>query len=97
MPEVFHELVEFSILASQIDPFDPMEKAIKDLGEQHLARTEHLHQNWTLVQEYPLSKELLSLSRVWKSPGDSDYVIAAKGAPEAIAGLCHFDETQRKT
>ena len=94
MPEVFHELVEFSILASQIDPFDPMEKAIKDLGEQHLARTEHLHQNWSLVQEYPLSKELLSLSRVWKSLGNTDYVIAAKGAPEAIAGLCHFDANQ---
>lgn len=94
MPEVFHELVEFSILASQIDPFDPMEKAIKDLGEQHLARTEHLHQNWTLVQEYPLSKELLSISRVWKSLGDTHYVIAAKGAPEAIAGLCHFDANQ---
>ena len=94
MPEVFHELVEFSILARQIDPFDPMEKAIKDLGEQHLARTEHLHQNWSLVQEYPLSKELLSLSRVWKSPGNTDYVIAAKGAPEAIAELCHFDGNQ---
>jgi len=94
MPEIFHEFVEFSILASQIDPFDPMEKALKDLGEQHLAQTEHLHQNWTLVQEYPLSKELLSLSRVWKSPGDTAYVIAAKGAPEAIAELCHFDEAQ---
>jgi Ca2+-transporting ATPase len=94
MPEVFHELVEFSILASQIDPFDPMEKAIKDLGEQHLAQTEHIHQNWSLVQEYPLSKELLSLSRVWKSPGDTDHVVAAKGAPEAIAGLCHFDAKQ---
>ncbi len=96
MPEVFHELVEFSILASQIDPFDPMERAIKDLGEHHLARTEHLHQNWSLVQEYPLSKELLSLSRVWKSPGEGEahYVIAAKGAPEAIAGLCHFDANQ---
>jgi len=28
LPENFHELVEFSILASQRDPFDPMEKAI---------------------------------------------------------------------
>ncbi len=94
IPEIFHELVEFSILASQIDPFDPMEKAIKGLGEHYLSQTEHLHQNWTLVREYPLSKELLALSRVWKSPGGRDYVIAAKGAPEAIADLCHFDKTQ---
>ena len=83
-------------MASQIDPFDPMEKAIRELGEQYLAQTEHLHRDWTLVHEYPLSRELLTLSRVWKSPGGSDYVIAAKGAPEAIADLCHFDATQTR-
>ena len=93
-PETFHELVEFSILASQRDPFDPMEKAIKQLGEKYLAHTEHLHQNWTLAHEYPLSKHLLAMSHVWKSPDDRDYLIAAKGAPEAIADLCHFDEAQ---
>ncbi len=96
MPEKFHGLMEFSILASQIDPFDPMEKAIRELGERYLAQTEHLHQSWALVHEYPLSKELLALSRVWKSPDGADYVIGAKGAPEAIADLCHFDATQVK-
>ena len=94
LPETFHELLEFGVLASQIDPFDPMEKAIKGVGEGYLARTEHIHQDWTLVQEYPLSKQLLSLSRVWKSPAGTDYVIAAKGAPEAIADLCHFTPEQ---
>jgi len=92
IPEKFHELIEFSILASQIDPFDPMEKAIKDLGEKYLSGTEHIHKDWPLVHEYPLSKKLLALSRVWKARDRDDYVIAAKGAPEAIADLCHFDE-----
>jgi Ca2+-transporting ATPase len=94
LPETFHEVTEFSVLASQIDPFDPMEKAIKQLGEQYLAQTEHLHEDWNLVHEYPLSKELLSLSRVWRSPNGTDYIIAAKGAPEAIADLCHFNKKQ---
>jgi Ca2+-transporting ATPase len=94
LPETFHELVEFSILASQIDPFDPMEKAILQLGDRYLAQTEHLHKDWTLIHEYPLSSELLSLSRVWESPDGTDYVIAAKGSPEAIADLCHFNEAQ---
>ena len=94
LPETFHELTEFSILASQIDPFDPMEKAIKELGDRYLAETEHLHHDWALVHEYPLSKELLSLSRVWRSPDGADYIIAAKGAPEAIADLCHFEQAQ---
>jgi Ca2+-transporting ATPase len=46
-----------------------------------------------LVHEYPLSPELLAMSRVWQSSETSDYVIAAKGAPEAIADLCHCEPT----
>jgi Ca2+-transporting ATPase len=70
--------------------FDPMEKAFKALGEHFLAATEHLHADWMLQKEYPLSEKLLALSRVWRSPNGRDYVIAAKGAPEAIADLCHL-------
>ena len=90
--EEFHELVEFGILASQREGLDPIDRAIKRLGETYLTNTEHLHDDWSLVQEYPLSRQLLALSRVWRSPDGRDYVIAAKGAPEAIADLCHFDE-----
>jgi Ca2+-transporting ATPase len=94
LPDAFHELVEFGILASQSVPFDPMEQALKALGERALAGTEHLHRDWTLVREYPLSPELLALSHVWQSPDGGAYVIAAKGAPEAIADLCHLDARQ---
>jgi Ca2+-transporting ATPase len=96
IPETLHEVVEFSILASQKDPFDPMEKAFKELGGRYLARTEHIHDDWTLVHEYPLSNNLMALSHVWKSPRGDEYVIAAKGSPEAIADLCHFSEAQKK-
>jgi len=96
LPESFHQIVEFSILASQIDPFDPMEKAFKVLGEHFLAATEHLHADWMLEREYPLSERLLALSRVWRSPSGGDYIIAAKGAPEAIADLCHFSDAQER-
>jgi Ca2+-transporting ATPase len=92
LPERFHELVEFAILASQHDPFDPMEKAIKGVGRKLLADTEHIHDNWVLMQEYALSKKLLALSHVWASPSWGDLVIASKGAPEAIFDLCHLDE-----
>jgi Ca2+-transporting ATPase len=96
LPETFHELVEFSILASQQDPFDPMEKAMRHLGEHYLAQTEHIHRDWKLVREYPLSPHLLALSHVWKSPASEAYVIAAKGAPEAIIDLCHLDEARKE-
>ncbi len=91
LPEEVHPLVEFSILASPADPFDPMEKAMKELGERTLANTEHLHDDWKLIREYPLSEKLLAMSRVWHSPNKQNYVIAAKGAPEAIADLCHLN------
>ncbi len=96
LPEEFHRLVEFGILASKKDPFDPMEKALRELGTKHLARTEHLHENWSLVQEYPLSPELLALSHVWRSPDGRAVMIASKGAPEAIVDLCHLDEPRRR-
>ena len=97
LPEEFHAIVEFGILASQRDPFDPMEKAFHDLGKQHLANTEHLHADWTMERGYPLSPSLLAMSHVWKSPTGHDYVVAAKGAPEAIADLCHLDAERTKT
>jgi Ca2+-transporting ATPase len=97
LPEEFHEVLEYAILASHRDPFDPMEVAIQDAGKLMLGETEHLHDNWTLVNEYALSKELLAMSRVWKSNDNEHYVIASKGAPEAIADLCHLSEEQIKT
>ena len=94
LPEAFHTIAEFSVLASPIDPFDPMDKAFKELGEKYLSGTPHIHADWELVREYPLSERLLALSHVWRSPDRGHYVIAAKGAPEAIADLCHFDAEQ---
>jgi Ca2+-transporting ATPase len=97
LPERFHELMEFSILASPPDPFDPMEKAMKELAKFSLSGTEHVHQDWELMREYPLSEKMLAMLRVWRSPNHDDYVIAGKGAPEAIADLCHFDKKQLDT
>jgi Ca2+-transporting ATPase len=94
LTEEFHEVVEFAILASPVDPFDPMDSAFKKLGDEMLSQTEHIHRDWSLVREYPLSEKMLALSHVWRSPDGGDYVIAAKGAPEAVADLCHFDEAQ---
>ncbi|MFN8546040.1 MAG: HAD-IC family P-type ATPase [Candidatus Binatia bacterium] len=91
LAEPFHELTEFLLLASQRDPFDPMELAITRYAHRELAGTEHLHASWLPVREYPLSERLLAVCHVWRAPDAPDYVVAAKGAPEAIADLCHLD------
>ncbi len=94
LPEVVHSLIEFGILASRKDPFDPMEKALQQIGQNYLARTEHLHTDWQLLHEYPLSTDLLAMSCVWEAP-TGELTVAAKGAPEEIADLCHFNVTQQ--
>ncbi len=90
LPETFHAVVEYGILASQANPFDPMEKAIIRLGDQYLQGTEHMNHEWEMIREYPLSKELLAMSRVFSDSHTNERSIAAKGAPEAIFDLCHL-------
>ena len=90
LPESLHEILEFAVLASHRRTFDPMEAAIADAGKKLLAHTEHLHADWTLLEDYPLSSEMLAMSRVWQSPDLQALMIAAKGAPEAIIDLCHL-------
>jgi len=96
-PEQYHNIIEYGILSSQTNPFDPMEKAISGIGELFLKGTEHLHHDWEMVKEYSLSRELLAMSRVFRNKETNELLIAAKGAPEAIFDLCHLDsEMQAK-
>lgn len=95
LPEDVHELVEYAILASRIDPYDPMEQAFHALGQQSLARTEHLHGDWSLVREYALTPQLRAMAHVWRGEGGHAHVVAAKGSPEAIVDLCHLDAGRR--
>ena len=96
LPPKFHDLVEFGVLASARDPVDPMEKAFHDLGRAQLAGTGHLHgPEWTLVHAYGLRPGLLAMSHVWQAADGKAFVVAAKGAPEAIADLCHLGAADR--
>lgn len=96
LPEEFHSLIEYAILASQRNPFDPMERAILNFGDLKLSETEHIHKDWRMEKEYPLSNELLAISHVFRHPTEDAFVIATKGSPEAIADLCHFSPSQKK-
>ncbi len=90
LDEEFHEALEFGILASRKDPFDPMELAFVQAGSRFLQGTEHIHHDWALKKEYPLSHELLSITHAWKPKTGGGFVVGAKGAPEAIIDLCHL-------
>lgn len=90
LPEAVHRLLEYAVLASRRGGIEPMDSAILSEGDLSLADTEHLHAEWLLEQEYPLTPGLLAMSQAWTSV-DGTLHVAAKGAPEAVADLCHLD------
>ena len=90
LPEELHGLLEHAILASRRDPFDPMERALHEAGDRLIKSTEHLHPTWSLLREYPLTPNLLAMSHAWRNGIDDGVVVSTKGAPEAIADLCHL-------
>lgn len=95
LAEEFHGLVEFAMLATPGDPFDPMEKAIQRFGHQWLDGTEHVHDGREPEFEYALSGEILAMTRVFASADPTEHLLATKGAPEAVADLCHLDAGAR--
>ncbi|MDO8944386.1 MAG: HAD-IC family P-type ATPase, partial [Desulfobacterales bacterium] len=97
LPEGMHGLLENAILASKRDPFDPMERALHQAGDTLVKDTEHLHPGWSLAREYPLTPGLLAMSHAWRTGKDEEVIVAAKGAPEAIADLCHLTPSQRES
>nr|WP_294866651.1 cation-translocating P-type ATPase [uncultured Pseudogulbenkiania sp.] len=94
LDEPYHELLEYLILASEIDPIDPMERAFHHFGHSYLAGTEHLRPDWALTQEYELTPQLQAMSHGWIAPDRDYYPVASKGAPEAVFDLCHLPEAQ---
>lgn len=89
VPAAFTDLAGLGILACQEAPFDPMETAFHDLGNRHDGESLGWRQGdgWTHQRQYGISPDLLAVSHVWGKSG-GDFVVATKGAPEAIARLC---------
>lgn len=87
-------LLEFGILASAVNPFDPMEKAFRAVGERYFATGGQPHQRWQLAHEYGITPGLLAMTHVWQAAKTGPYTVAAKGAPEAILDLCHAGDAQ---
>ena len=96
LPEKFHHLIEFAILASKENSFDPMEKALMNMISTNLVDSEHLHQDWKLIQEYPLSQDLSAMSRAWTSEDKNAFSFYSKGSPEAVFDLCHLNTDEVK-
>lgn len=95
LPDDYAELVRYTVLGSEIEPHDPMENAFHEFARLHLGDAGFPEPVWSLAREYELSPDLMAMTHAWQSSGLPHHVIACKGAPEAVAGLCHLSETRR--
>ncbi len=89
------DTIEAGVLACPAESYDPMEKAIRDLGGRTLAAAGRSHDGWKVVREYSLSEKMMAMSRAWLPAEAGPAAIAAKGAPEAIAGLCRMESGEK--
>jgi Ca2+-transporting ATPase len=93
LPDHFAPVLDTSVLASAVEAVDPMEMAIHEAGRKHLDERDS---DWALAHSYGLRPDLLVMSNRWQTTEPDRFVIAAKGAPEAIASLCRMSAADRQ-
>lgn len=94
LPESAGKLLQYAVLASEISPFDPMDKAFHRSWNETAAADQRPFQDWSLVQEYPLTEDIMAMTHAWRSPDGTRHTVATKGAPESVARLCRLDAAQ---
>lgn len=94
VPASVHQVLEAAVSASEIMPFDPMEKAFHRCAADLFPEDGMARRAWSLVHDYPLTSDIMAMTHAWHVPGKHDYIVATKGAPEAVGRLCKLDQQQ---
>ena len=89
------EVVKYGVLASQRNPFDPMEEAFILAGKESFGDINQVYGKQNVIKEYPVEDSSLSVVYVW---GEKDKIetVALKGAPEDVFDLCHLGSDAKK-
>lgn len=94
-PEPRANIARCGLLASARVPIDPMEKAFHEFADEIAGAAARPNSEWAQVRSWGVSPDLLAVTNVWRSSEGGMLTVAAKGAPEAIASLCRFDDVDR--
>jgi len=86
-----HDVLWYALLASEVAPFDPMEKAIWEAYEALTTQRPDLSHK---IFEYELEGQPPMMTHVYDH-GDFR-IVAAKGAAERIVRICALDNTDKK-
>jgi Ca2+-transporting ATPase len=95
MPAELAALVETAMLASAPQSAEPMERAIGDVVRLTPRAAAAPDAGRELMRRYGLRADLLVMANAWSQPEAGDCLIAAKGAPEAIATVCQLSDQER--
>ncbi|HEU0153624.1 MAG TPA: cation-translocating P-type ATPase [Arenimonas sp.] len=88
------ELLDHAFLATRPQSFDPMDRAVGELALAARDGRDPLNGDWSLGRHYGLTPDLLAMSQAWRTaPGH--HAFASKGAPEAVADLCHLSTAEK--
>lgn len=95
VPVAFRRLVWLAAMATTPAAFDPMEHALQQAADQLPMEGDGQDRDWQLAHTLGLRPDLLAMSQMWRSGDDPRLLVAAKGAPEAIADLCSLPAERR--
>lgn len=84
-------IIACGVLASQRNPFDPMEEALLAASSDLPA----VYNGMDIIREYPLNSESFSVAHAWGRGGKVE-TVALKGAPEEVFRLCRLPEADRE-
>jgi Ca2+-transporting ATPase len=85
-------VLRYAVLASELNPFDAMEKAIWDAYQ--IYADGNSQQRTEMIFEYPLQGQPPMMTHVYMF--DNKKIAAAKGAAERILRVCHPGEKEEK-
>jgi P-type Ca2+ transporter type 2C len=78
------DVADVAALASELEPFDAMDRAI--VGAVTAAAAA-VRREWRLERDYPFTDTFLAMCHAWRSPAGR-LRVAIKGAPETVLPLC---------
>ncbi|MHB9144657.1 MAG: cation-translocating P-type ATPase [Symbiobacteriia bacterium] len=88
------DLARLAVLASETDPYDPMEQAIYAMAGHHGLDAPALHREAALLHEYSFHSDTKRMAHLWQV--GEEVLLAAKGSPETLLPLCTLDPAARE-
>jgi Ca2+-transporting ATPase len=86
-PPAVQDAIGLAALASELEPFDPMERAIVAAARQAASDAVVMRGQWELARDYPLTPHFAAVCHGWQS-ASGERLVAIKGAPETVLALC---------